>query len=100
MNKRGECLFFFIHGILLWFLKKIKKGFEVIILDPDPRGLELLDPIVVDPWHTGTDPDLDPGNWPIDPDSDSDIFVLDLQDANKSLSAAYFLKVHLHNISR
>jgi hypothetical protein len=42
VNKRGECLFFFIHGILLGFLKKIKKGFEVIILDPDPRDHGLI----------------------------------------------------------
>ncbi len=50
---------------------------------------------VADPLHFGTDPDLDPA-----------IFVIDLQDANKklilkkSLSAYYFLKVHLHHFSK
>ncbi len=48
------------------------------------------------------DPDLDQ-----DPDSypDPDIFVIDLQDANKKLilksfSAYYFLRVHLNNFSK
>jgi hypothetical protein len=39
------------------------------------------------------------------PDSDPAIFVIDLQDANKTLiiknfSAYYFLKVHLHHFSK
>jgi hypothetical protein len=38
-------------------------------------------------------------------DPDPDIFIIDLQDANKKIikkgfSAYYFLKVHLHNFSK
>jgi hypothetical protein len=43
----------------------------------------------------------------MDPDADPDpaIFIIDLQDANKKLkkkkfSAYYFLKVHLHHLSK
>jgi len=42
----------------------------------------------------------------MDPDADPAIFVIDLQDANKTLikkksfSAFYFLKVHLHHFSK
>ncbi len=53
--------------------------------------------------------DPDPDSYP-DPDADADqdpaIFVIDLQNANKkliikkSLSAHYFLKVHLHHFSK
>ncbi len=42
----------------------------------------------------------------MDPDQDPATFVIDLQDANKTLilflsfSASYFLKVHLHHFSK
>jgi len=42
----------------------------------------------------------------MDPIPDSDIFVIELQDANKkiidqkSFSSYYFLKVHLHHLSK
>jgi hypothetical protein len=36
----------------------------------------------------------------MDPATDPAIFVNDLQDANKILSAYYFLKVHLHHFSK
>jgi hypothetical protein len=35
-----------------------------------------------------------------DPDSDPTIFVIDLQDANKKLTAYYFYKVLLHHFSK
>jgi hypothetical protein len=46
------------------------------------------------------DPDLDQDSYP-----DPDIFVIDLQDANKKLtkksfSAYYFLRVHLNYFSK
>jgi hypothetical protein len=48
---------------------------------------------------------VDPCLWPMNPDPDPAIFVLDLQDANKKLFFKKFLsllllKVHLYNFSK
>jgi hypothetical protein len=60
-----------------------------IYFDPITRPSSLTNTVllnsVADPWHFGTDQDLDPA-----------IFVNDLQDG-KSFFAYYFLKLHLHH---
>ncbi len=55
-------------------------------------------------WCGSGSGSADPCLWLMDPDADSAIFVIDLQNANKKLnkksfSAYYFLKAHLHNFS-
>ncbi len=57
-------------------------------------------------WDGSGSGSADPCLWPMDPDPDPAIFVIDLQDASKKLifntifSAYYFLKVHLHHFSK
>ncbi len=56
-----------------------------------PRSTNCSYP-VLEPWHFGTDPDADsdPYLWLTDPVTDPDIFVSDIQDANKN--KYFFLK--------
>ncbi len=57
-------------------------------------------------WGGSGSGSSDPCFWLMDPDPDTAIFVIDLQDASKKLifntifSAYYFLKVHLHHFSK
>ncbi len=57
----------------------------VYLNDELGNGITVACSSVADPGHFGVDLDPDPCFWLMDPDSDPDIFVTDLQDVNKKL---------------